>query len=131
MPKTKRKRQAPRERPYVSNLELREALAEKLTERELNALEKQITTVVEIATERAVYDTITATFVRHWAVLTRVMRDRFGWGQTRLLRLYDLCKDYLVDIAENRITVEEMLAVIEHDDNIRILWDKVRHEDVK
>lgn len=130
MPKTKRKR-TPHERPYVSNLELRAALAEKLTERELNALEKQITTAVEIATERAVYDTITATFVRHWAVLIRVMRDRFGWGQQRLLRLYDLCKDDLVDIAEDRISVEEMLAVIEHDDDICILWDKVQHEDVK
>lgn len=132
MPKTKpRRRQTPHERPYVSNLELRHALEEKLSERELNALEKQITTAVQIATERAVYDTITATFVRHWAVLIRVMRDRFGWGQQRLLRLYDLCKDYLVDIAEERITVEEMLAVIEHDDDIRILWDKVQHEDVK
>lgn len=131
MPKTKRKRQAPHERPYVSNLDLREALAEKLTDRELNALEKQIRTAVEIATERAVYDTITATFVRHWAVLIRVMRDRFGWGQQRLMRLYDLCKDYLVDIAEGRITVEEMLAVIEHDDDIRILWDRVKTEDVK
>ena len=47
------------------------------------------------------------------------------------MRLYDLCKDYLVDIAEDRITVEEMLAVIEHDDDIRILWDRVKTEDVK
>lgn len=37
MPKSKRKK-ASHERPYVSNLELREALEEKLTERELNAL---------------------------------------------------------------------------------------------
>lgn len=130
MSKTKRKR-TPHERPYVSNLELREALEAKLDERELNALEKQITTAVRIATEKAVCDTITATFVRHWAVLIRVMRDRFGWGQQRLLRLYDMCKDYLVDISQDRITVEEMLAVIERDDDIRILWDRVKRENTK
>lgn len=131
MPKTKRKRAAPRERPYVTNMELREALEERLNIRELNALEKQVRTAVEIATTSAVEDAITATFVRHWAVLIRVLRDRFGWGQQRLLRLYEMCRDYLVDISEDRITVEEMLAVIEHDDDIRILWDRVKTEDVK
>lgn len=131
MPKTKRKRAAPHERPYVSNLELREALEERLNIRELTALEKQIRTAVEIATAKAVEDAITATFVRHWAVLIRVLRDRFGWGQQRLLRLYEMCQDYLLDISEDRMTVEEMLQVIEHDDNIRIIWDRVKHEETK
>ena len=127
----KKRKKTPHERPYVSSLELHDALAERLNDRELNALEKQIRTAVEIATTKAVYDAITATFVRHWAVLIRVLRDRHGWGQQRLLKLYDMCKEYLVDIGDGRITVEEMLAVIERDDSIRILWDKVRSEETK
>lgn len=130
MPKSRTKRrQTPRERPYVTSLELAQALEEKLSVRELNALEKQITTAVEVACERAVQDAITATFVRHWAVLIRVLRDRFGFGQGRLIRLYEACRDYLVDIAEERITVEEMLAVIERDDDIRIIWEQVTHDE--
>lgn len=42
MPKTTRKRQAPHERPYVSNLELRDALEAKMDTRELQAMERQI-----------------------------------------------------------------------------------------
>ena len=68
MPKTKRKRSAPHERPYVSDLELHDALQDKLTVRELNALEKQIRKAVEIACNQTVAASVEETYKRHWAV---------------------------------------------------------------
>lgn len=124
MPKTKpRRHQTPHERPYVSNLELRHALEEKLSERELNALEKQITTAVQIATERAVQLAVEEAYRRHWAITMRVLRDRFGWGKDRLRRLWDQSLDYLHDMDTGLITVEEMLRVLEREDGIRITWN--------
>lgn len=124
MPKTKpRRRQTPHERPYVSNLELRHALEEKLSERELNALEKQITTAVQIATERAVQLAVEEAYRRHWAITMRVLRDRFGWGKDRLRRLWDQSLDYLRDMDDGLITAEEMLRVLEREDGIRITWN--------
>lgn len=123
MPQKKRKRAAPHERPYVSNLELREALAEKLTERELNALEKQITTAVQIAVERGVGGAVEEAYRRHWAITMRVLRDRFGWGRERLRRLWDQSLDYLHDMDSGLITAEEMLRVLEREDGIRIPWN--------
>lgn len=122
MPKTKRKRQAPHERPYVSNLELREALAERLSERELNALEKQIRTAVEIATERAVKAAVEETYKRHWSIAMRVLRDRFGWGKGRIRQLWDACLDYLKDLDNGILTTQNMLDTLEHEDGIRLTW---------
>lgn len=121
-----RKKQAPHERPYVSNLELREALAEKLTERELNALEKQITTAVEIATERAVDHAVEEAYKRHWALTMRVLRDRFAWGKDRIRKLWDGVLDYLKDMDEGLITQEEMMDILEREDGIRITWTAKR-----
>lgn len=118
-----KRRPEPHERPYVSNLELRYALAEKLSERELNALEKQITTAVQIATERAVQLAVEETYRRHWAITMRVLRDRFGWGKDRLRRLWDQSLDYLRDMDDGLITAEEMLRVLEREDGIRITWN--------
>lgn len=124
MPKNKpRRRQTPHERPYVSNLELRHALEEKLSERELCALEKQITTAVQIATERAVERVVEEAYRRHWAITMRVLRDRFGWGKERMRRLWDQSLDYLHDMDTGLITAEEMLRVLEREDGIRITWN--------
>lgn len=124
MPKNKpRRRQTPHERPYVSNLELRHALEEKLSERELCALEKQITTAVQIATERAVERVVEEAYRRHWAITMRVLRDRFGWGKERMRRLWDQSLDYLHDMDSGLITAEEMLRVLEREDGIRITWN--------
>ena len=122
MPKTKRKRAAPHERPYVSDLELHQALADKLTVRELNALERQIRRAVEIATERAVEHAVEEAYKRHWAITMRVLRDRFAWGKERLRRLWDASLDYLHDLDGGLITAEEMLATLEYEDGIRITW---------
>lgn len=120
MAQKKRKRQILHERPYVSNLELREALEQKLTERELNALEKQIKTACEIVCDKTAGSVITATCTRDWAVALRVLRDRFGFGKERIQRMWAAAVDYLQDLDNGLITTEEMLSVLERDDNIRI-----------
>ena len=123
MSQQKKRRKPPAERPYVSDLELHDALEEKLTTRELMALERQIRRAVEIATDKAVRVAIEETFTRNWAVVVRVLRDRFGWGQQRLLKLWNSCLEYLEDIEAGRITTQEMLSVIERDDDIRIKFN--------
>ena len=116
----KPRKKPPKERPYVSNLELKEALTEKLTERELNALEKQIRTAVEIACDKAVGMAITATCTRDWAVALRVLRDRFGFGKERIRRLWEAALEYLTDLDNGLISTEEMLSVLEREDEIRL-----------
>ena len=122
MPKTKRKRSVPHERPYVSDLELHDALQDKLTVRELNALEKQIRKAVEIACDKAVAASVEETYKRHWAVTMRVLIDRFGWEQDDLTKLWDAVMDYLQDYAEGRLNTKDMLNTLLHEDNITISW---------
>lgn len=122
MPKTKRKRSVPHERPYVSDLELHDALQDKLTVRELNALEKQVRTAVEKACDQAVALSVEETYKRHWAVTMRVLIDRFGWEQDDLTRLWDAVMDYLQDYAEGRLNTKDMLNTLEHEDNVTISW---------
>ena len=52
----------------------------------------------------------------------RVLRDRFGWGQLRIKRLWDACLDYLHDISGGLVTPEEMLETLEREDGIQITW---------
>ena len=123
MAKNKPKRKpVPHERPYVSDLELYDALEEKLTVRELQALERQIRRAVEIATERAVKAAVEEAYKRHWAITMRVLRDRFAWGKERLRRLWDASLDYLKDMDGGHITAQEMLDTLEHEDGIRLTW---------
>ena len=104
----------------MSNLELKEALAKRLTERELNALEKQIRTAVEIACDKAVAMAISETCTRDWAVALRVLRDRFGWGKKRIQRLWGTAVEYLTDLDTGLINTAEMLRVLENDDGIKL-----------
>lgn len=120
MGKQKPRRKPPKERPYVSNMELREALSERLTERELNALEKQVRTAVEIACDKAVAMAITETCKRDWAVALRVLRDRFGFGKERIRRLWEAAVEYLKDLDDGLISTQEMLNVLEREDEIVI-----------
>ena len=120
MGKQKPRRKPPKERPYVSNMELKEALSAKLTERELNALEKQVRTAVEIACDKAVAMAITETCKRDWAVALRVLRDRFGFGKERIRRLWGAAVEYLKDLDDGLISTQEMLNVLEREDEIVI-----------
>jgi hypothetical protein len=122
MPGQRKRNKPPRERPYVSNLELREALSERLNVRELNALEKQIRTAGEIATERAVFQAVKETHQRDWATIMRVLIDRFGFEPDALARLWDAALEYLGDIKDGHITAREMLDTLANEDGVHIAW---------
>lgn len=123
--KAKRKRPAQKERPYVSKMELHDALVEKLSMRELAALERQVEGVVKEALDQAVKET----YKRHWAITMRVLIDRFGWGQEEIGKLWNACMDYLADYTDGRLNTEDMLKTLEHDDDITISWDE--HDEVE
>lgn len=125
MPKSKpkRRRSAPHERPYVSDLELRDALEEKLTERELNALNRQIQTLVQKTGLQIAKEATEEAYKRQFAVMMRVMRDRFGFGRKRLRRLWDACLEYIHDIDDGLLNTEEMLACLKNEDGIVISWE--------
>ena len=122
MPKSKQRRHGrrpPPERRYVSSLELKKALAAHLTETELETLEKQIRSVVL----EAVAEAVNQCYRRHWAVVMRVLRDRFGWGRVRLHRLWDQCLSYLDDIEDGSLDAQEILDSLYEEDGIQILWN--------
>ena len=119
----------PPQRPYVTDLELSQALRERLDDRELQALEKQIQRAVEKAADEVARKVATESYKRHWAITMRVLRDRFGWGKIRIRRLWDACIDYLHDIDDGILTTEDMLQTLEYEDGIRLTWSATRGED--
>ena len=125
MPKTK-KRKPPVLRTEridrLDNEQLRAALKEKLTVAELAALEKQIRTAVEKACMQTAKEAVEEAYTRQFAVMMRVMRDRFGFGKKRLRRLWDACLEYIHDIDEGLLNTEEMLACLKNEDGIVIRW---------
>ena len=100
MPVTK-KRKYPPHRPksihydpvYTDGLtpDLRSVLKAKMTLPELVELEKQLRQSVEKTAKRATFDTHKTT----WAVVLRVLHDRFGFEAEDKMKLYDGCMDYL------------------------------------
>ena len=126
MPTSKRRKHGSGKHPprRISKLELRDALTAKLDRGELEEIAREVNALVEreraAATEEA--------YRRQFAVMMRVLRDRFGFGQDRLHRLWDACLEYIHDIDEGHMSTQEMLDCLEHEDGIRITW-KVRVED--
>lgn len=106
----------------LTNEELREALKTKLTLAELVALEKQIRQTVEKACLQTAKESTEEAYKRQFAVMMRVMRDRFGFGKKRLKRLWNACLEYIHDIDEGLLSTEEMLKCLENEDGIRISW---------
>ena len=106
----------------LGNEQLRAVLMEKLTVMELNALNRQIQTTVEKACWTVAKDATEEAYKRQFAVMMRVMRDRFGFGRKRLRRLWDACLEYVHDIDEGLLSTEEMLACLKNEDKIVINW---------
>lgn len=125
MAKTK-KRKAPALRTdgidRLDNQQLRAVLMEKLTVMELNALDRQIRTTMEKACMQTAKEAVEEAYTRQFAVMMRVMRDRFGFGKKRLRRLWDACLEYIHDIDEGLLNTEEMLACLKNEDGIVIRW---------
>ena len=106
----------------LGNDQLRAVLMDKLTVMELNALNRQIQTAVEKACWTVAKDATEEAYKRQFAVMMRVMRDRFGFGRKRLRRLWDACLEYIHDIDEGLLNTEEMLACLKNEDGIVIRW---------
>ena len=113
----------PRKRPLpMGRLALRESLAAKLTAEELRELERELRVTVEKACTEATEKVAENAYRQHWAIVMRVLVDRFGWGHVRIRRLWDACLDYLKDMDSGLITAQDILDTLEHDDNIKISW---------
>lgn len=106
----------------LGNDQLWAVLMDKLTVMELNALNRQIQTAVEKACWTVAKDATEEAYKRQFAVMMRVMRDRFGFGRKRLRRLWDACLEYIHDIDEGLLNTEEMLACLKNEDGIVIRW---------
>ena len=122
--KPKRK-QKPVRTEYIEKLnneQLQAALMAKLNLAELTALEKQIRQAVEKACLQVAKESTEEAYKRQFAVMMRVMRDRFGFGRKRLRRLWNACLEYIHDIDEGLLNTEEMLACLKNEDGIVINW---------
>lgn len=121
MPTSKRKKHGSGKKPAqrVSKAELSDALRAKFTLQELEELQREINLLVE--RERAA--ATEAAYRRQFAVMMRVLRDRFAFGRDRLHRLWDACLEYIHDIDAGHMTTQEMLDTLEHEDGIRITWN--------
>ena len=97
---------------------LRNTLKAKLTLKELIDLELQLRKAVEQTARRATFDTHKTT----WAVTLRVLHDRFGFEAEDKKRLYESCLEYLKDIRDKRITLQEMLDTLYNEDGINLSW---------
>ncbi len=102
--------------------ELRAALKEKLSLQELIELEKQVRKLVEDASMKASAKATEEAYERQFAVMMRVMRDRFGFGRKRLRHLWEMCLEYIHDIDDHLLTTKEMLDTLEREDGIRLSW---------
>ena len=99
--------------------DLRAALKAKLTLPELIELEKQLRKVVEDTRRKATFDTHKTA----WAVVLRVLHDRFGFESEDKRRLYDESMEYLRDIRDQRITLKDMLDTLYNEDGISLSWE--------
>lgn len=98
--------------------DLRHTLKTKLTLPELIELEKQLRMCVKETAEKATIDTHQTT----WAVVLRVLHDRFGFETEQKKALYDACTDYLHDIAEGLLSIKDILDALENEDGVRITY---------
>ena len=106
----------------LDDAQLREVLMQKLTVPELAALNRQIQTAVEKACWQIAKESTEEAYKRQFAVMMRVMRDRFGFGKKKLRRLWDACLEYIHDIDEGLLSTDEMLKCLKNEDGIVINW---------
>ncbi len=106
----------------ITKAELREALKEKLSLPELIELEKQMRRMAEDTGIESAKRATEEAYERQFAVMMRVLKDRFGFGHTRLHRLWDMCLEYIHDIDDGLLSTKDMLQCLENEDGIRIRW---------
>ena len=101
--------------------DLRRKLKDNLTLEELVEMERQIRTAVEQAVQKSVVETHNRT----WAIVFRVLHDRFGFEAEQKKVLYDSAVEYLYDIRDGHMTTAEMLETLLNEDGIQlsITWE--------
>lgn len=130
MPKTKRKRYPPH-KPKVLKYDprytdgltpnLRHTLKTKLSLPELIALEKQLRNTVQATAHDATISCHKTT----WAVVLRVLHDRFGFEQEDKLKLYEASLEYLEDIASGLLSLQDMIDTLLNEDGICLHYDEI------
>jgi hypothetical protein len=96
---------------------LREKIRDNFTAAEVMEMERQIQVAVEKAEQTAVIETHNRT----WAIVFRVLHDRFGFETEQKRLLYDTAVEYLEDIRDGRLSAQELLDTLEHQDGIRMI----------
>lgn len=96
---------------------LREKIRDNFTAAEVMEMERQIQVAVEKAEQTAVIETHNRT----WAIVFRVLHDRFGFETEQKRLLYDTAVEYLEDIRDGRLSAQELLDTLEHQDGIRMV----------
>lgn len=104
--------------PHMDKMALRESLRDKLTDAEIEELEREIRASIQHGIDSTVEQQVQAAYLRHWAVTMRVLIDRFAWEKDDIIKLWNASMEYLEDIKDGLITPEEMLSVLERDDDI-------------
>ncbi|MBR4874134.1 MAG: hypothetical protein IKV50_09165 [Clostridia bacterium] len=120
--KPKRKKTFCYDPVYTDGLtpDLRHILKSKLTLPELVELEKQLRRAVEETAKRATLDTHKAA----WAVTLRVLHDRFGFEAEQKKALYDASMEYLKDISDGILSLQDMFDTLENEDGICLTWEE-------
>lgn len=129
MPKSRTKKHPPHkpkvlkyDPKYTDGLtpDLRHTLKTKLSLPELVELEKQLRGTVEATAHDATISCHKTT----WAVVLRVLHDRFGFEQEDKLKLYNASLEYLQDIAEGILSLDDMISTLLNEDGIRLSYDE-------
>lgn len=94
-------------------------MKDSLTLAELAELQKQI----RVSTDQSVQAAVDETHNRTWAIVFRVLHDRFGFEVEQKKELFDGALDYLRDIQEGRMTTQEMLDTLEIEDGVRLTFN--------
>ena len=94
--------------------DLRHTLKTKLTLPELVELEKQLRNTVQATAHDATISCHKTT----WAIVLRVLHDRFGFEQEEKLKLYEASTEYLKDIADGILSLQDMVDTLLNEDGI-------------
>jgi len=107
----------------TDKLSMQAELKEKLSLATLIQLEKEVTDLVENAVKTSAAPVAEKVHKMDWAVVFRVLIDRFGFGKKRLNDLFTICNSYLQDVEEGSLNLDDMCNTLLHDDGIEILWN--------
>lgn len=108
----------PRETDARLSVDLRAALKEKLSLAELIELEKQLRRDAEKSAKKISSEVFELSIL----IFFRVLHDRYGFGSKRKAEFWSVAKSYFEDVAEKRLTMDELRSTV-REDGIEINWE--------